>query len=205
MSDQNDTNGGNRERPGHYDLPPGEWKLPWQPVVQAMYDGVQVGLDNKNSKWRFQFYAPMGQKTGLIREEYEQALFYMEKQGLVEVVDEQDVVLTELGLQIAQEMSARSRQTAINRTIMLAAIVTAIAAVLSRWPPEGSLYNPSDWANVGVFLILFAIGAAAVLILIIEFGKLELLPLKDSILRKLKNHPWSSRAITALSKLNSGK
>jgi hypothetical protein len=154
-----------------------EQEIPWLPVVKAMYDGVHVERYEEGCEWEYQPFAPMGSKTDLSREDIESALYYMERSGLIHEPKEGVLALTEIGLQFAHDHSTKERQNRINRTIMLAAIITALAPALSNWPPDNPLFEqiPADWNAVLIIGGLLVAGGI-LLLLFVELYYLEVKP-----------------------------
>lgn len=154
-----------------------EKEIPWPPVVNAMYDGVHVERAEEDSKWEYMTFAPMGSKTGLSREEIESALYYMERTGLIHEPKNGVLALTETGLQFAHDHSTRERQNSINRTIMVAAIITALTPALTNWPPENPLFEPipAEWNAMLVIGGMVVMGIV-LLLLFSGFYNLEIKP-----------------------------
>jgi predicted transcriptional regulator len=117
-------------------------RINWQPVLKSIYHGGYVEKVSNEQKWEYEIYSPL-EVGELSRQEIEFALRYLEQHGLIapggrNTSTTTDMPLTETGLQIAHDMSVKERQNSINRSIMLAASVTAISSLLSAYPPDGS-------------------------------------------------------------------
>lgn len=176
-----------------------EGQLHWRPVVKELYHGGYVLKTSDEDEWKYEIYHPIGQETELDHEELQRALSYMDRNGLVHETERGDVALTEVGLKIAFDMSSnerqervRERQESINKSIMLAATVTALATILVNWPPDSDvipLTLPSvvDTTFVWLNSVLTVVGIIAGAVLL---GVLvnELLRLYGTDSDTLRNH-----------------
>ncbi|WP_411968501.1 hypothetical protein [Haloferax sp. YSSS75] len=169
----------------------------WKSLLLAMYRGtMHYTLDENDLA---EINPEILDETGMDEDDFVDAFDYLKENSLVELKDEfvhegiEGYVLSQLGVQIAHELSvqqreadAKRRQESINRAIMLAASVTAITSILTSWPPQGPVFQPflqsqviealARFFNPAVTILLLFIGAFLLVALIHETKRLYRTP-----------------------------